>query len=63
MSKSIFRYPEPDNETITDRIKYMFVIAASAFGIMDKCYNCPYLHCAIEESEKREVKKNDNKMD
>ena len=63
MTKSIYHFPEPDNETISGRIRYMFVVAASALEIMDKCYNCPHLRCAIKEMEKREVMKNENKMD
>ena len=63
MSKTIYHFPEPDNETISERIIYMFVVAVSALGIMDKCYNCDHLRCAIKEIQKREVRKNENKMD
>ena len=62
MSKTIYHFPEPDNKTIQDQIKYMFVVAASALGIMDKCYNCQHLRCAIKEMEKRKVKENENQM-
>ena len=63
MSKTIYHFRSPDNETISGRIRYMFVVAASVLGIMGKCYNCPHLRCAIKEMEKREVMKNENKMD
>lgn len=62
MNKSIYHFPEPDNETVSERIRYMFVVAACALGIMDKCYNCMHLRCAIEEMEKRKVKENENQM-
>lgn len=53
MTKTIYHFPEPDNETISGRIRYMFVVAASALEIMDKCYNCSHLRCAIKEMEKK----------
>lgn len=62
MSKTIYHYPEPDKTTMLDRVKYTFVVAASALGIIDQCYHCMHLRHAIKECEEREVKNNENKM-
>lgn len=50
-----------DEPTLEEELKYHFICAASAIGIMDKCYFCKDLRDAMRKLEEMGAK-NENKM-
>ena len=64
MSKTIYRLPEPDNETPANRVIYNFITAAQLVGVMEKCKDCKHLKEACDTMHEAErMILNDNKMD
>ena len=54
MTESIYHFPEPDNETLTNRVIYNFITAAQLVGVIEKCKDCEHLKEACDTMHKAE---------